>query len=317
MKKVLKIVGLVLVALVVVVIIVLATSLNSIIHTGVEKAVPAVIQVPVTLEKVDISLLSGRGEIRELVIGNPEGFKTPHAIRIGMFKIDLDPKSVLTDTIVINEILIESPEITFEFGLRGSNLGKIQENAKQASAKKEPEGETKPEPKPESEPKKPAKKVIITKVAITGGMIKLSSPLMQGISAPIPLPPIELHDIGKDEGGASLADTIQKIIGAILGGATEGVKQSGKLIGKGAEKAGDAAVAGATAVADAGQAVVGGAASAAADGAEAVTDVAAKGLDATGDAAKAVGKGAADAVSGVFGGVKGLLGGDSGESESE
>ena len=44
--------------------------------------------------------------------------------------MQVDRNSLLTDTVVVEEVLILEPAMTFEWSLRGSNLGTIQENVK-------------------------------------------------------------------------------------------------------------------------------------------------------------------------------------------
>ena len=75
-----------LIALVVVVILaVLAVGLflDGAIKRGVETFGPKLTKVDIKLQSVSLSLLSGAGTIKGLVVGNPEGFKTPSAISVG------------------------------------------------------------------------------------------------------------------------------------------------------------------------------------------------------------------------------------------
>src|ERR1039457_1097373 len=125
MKKI--IVGL-LIALVVVAI--LATLgvglfLDKAIKAGVETIGPRVTKVDVKLDSVGLSLLSGGGTIKGLVLGNPSGFKTPYAISVGEASLALTPKSLLSDKIIVKSIKILGPEITYETNLKDNNLSKI------------------------------------------------------------------------------------------------------------------------------------------------------------------------------------------------
>jgi len=62
-----------------------------------------------------------------MVVGNPEGFKTESVFQLNQIRVILDPKSLLTNRIHIREILIDAPEITYEVGLSGSNIGDPEE----------------------------------------------------------------------------------------------------------------------------------------------------------------------------------------------
>ena len=72
-------------------------SLNSIVKNGVTSFGPEVIKAPISLDGVSISAFSGSGEIRGLVIGNPEGFKTPNAVKLGTASLQVKPMSLLGD----------------------------------------------------------------------------------------------------------------------------------------------------------------------------------------------------------------------------
>ena len=104
-----------LIALVVVVILaVLAAGLflDGAIKRGVETFGPKLTKVDIKLQSVSLSLLSGAGTIKGLVVGNPEGFKTPSAISVGEATFALKPSSLLSDKIIIKTINVQGPEIT-------------------------------------------------------------------------------------------------------------------------------------------------------------------------------------------------------------
>ncbi len=102
--------------------------LGTIVKAGVEKVGPRVAKVPVKLDSASISLFSGSGTLKGLVIGNPEGYKTPEAMKLGRVSLSIAPGSVLKEKKHIRAIRIEGPEITYETDLKGSNLGKLLDN---------------------------------------------------------------------------------------------------------------------------------------------------------------------------------------------
>ena len=69
-------------------------------------------KVQVKLDSVNLSLLSGSGKVQGLIVGNPEGFKTPQAISVGAASLALQPASLLADKIVVESINVQAPEIT-------------------------------------------------------------------------------------------------------------------------------------------------------------------------------------------------------------
>src|SRR5271168_1163205 len=133
MKKFLiRFVGIVIV-LVLVGLVVLFFSLNSIVKKGVETYGPTMTKVDVRLGAADISPFSGAGKLSKLFVGNPEGFKTPFAIQMDSVKVRIQISSLLKDTIVVDEINIQAPEIQFDGGLSGNNLSKILDNLNSSS----------------------------------------------------------------------------------------------------------------------------------------------------------------------------------------
>ncbi len=104
MKKWILRIAVGLVALVVVALIVVFFSLNTIVKKGVETAGPMLTKVEVRLGGANLSPLSGGGQLSELFVGNPEGYKTPSAIKMKSIKLGGKPASMLADTIVVEEV---------------------------------------------------------------------------------------------------------------------------------------------------------------------------------------------------------------------
>ena len=74
------------IALIVVIVIAIFAAgplLDKAIKKGVETFGPKLTKVDIKLESVSLSLFSGSGAIQGLVVGNPEGYKTPSAISVG------------------------------------------------------------------------------------------------------------------------------------------------------------------------------------------------------------------------------------------
>src|SRR4051794_606538 len=92
----------VLIALCIVVILIIVSLgffLDGAIKRGIETVGPMVAKVPITLEGVSLSLFSGSGKVKGLFVGNPEGYKTPSAIRVGQASLSLQPGSVFADKV--------------------------------------------------------------------------------------------------------------------------------------------------------------------------------------------------------------------------
>jgi len=128
MEKLFLKVLIILVVLIVGVMIVVGLFLGTIVKKGMEAVGPKITQVSIRVDAVSLSLLNGSATINGLVVGNPEGYKTPQAISVGSVAVGVNPLTVLSDKIVVRSVRVEAPEITFEGGLGGNNLSKIMDN---------------------------------------------------------------------------------------------------------------------------------------------------------------------------------------------
>lgn len=203
---------------------VLYSSLGGIIQTAVEKIGSEATQASVKLAGVDLDITSGKGALKGFVVGNPKGFQTPSAFKLGAISLHVDPATVTGDPVVIKEIVIDKPEITYELSGSGSNIDAIKRNVDAYAAKFG--GASKGAAKPESGAKSEGPKVIIEHLYVRGGQVNVSAAILQGKAMGAPLPEIHLTDIGKDKGGASPADVAKKVIDSMtakVGGAMSSI----------------------------------------------------------------------------------------------
>jgi hypothetical protein len=211
---------------------VLFLSINSIVKKGFETVGPMLTKVEMKLGGAQISPLSGSGHLTDIFIGNPEGFKTESAIKVGEVKVVVRPASLLSDTIVVDEVTILGPEITFEGSLSGSNLGKILANLEAISGG----AGAKDEPAAKSE-----KKFAIKQVRIEGGKIRLSVTGFAGNAVPVPLPPVVLNDLGTPDKGVTSAQFATAIMKSLVASTTKVVGEAMATIGKGVQEVGKGA----------------------------------------------------------------------------
>ena len=203
--------------------------LDGAVKRAVETFGPKLTKVDVKLEAVNVSLLSGSGKITGLLVGNPEGYKSPSAIRVGMASVALKPASLLSDKIVVQTINLQGPEVTFETDLTQNNLSKILANLKETSGG----GRGAKEPAPAQEGK-PAKKLQVDDFLVTGGKIHVVVSALSGKSANVPLPEIHLKDLGKDAGGITPADLTMKAFEALEAAAVKAAASAVLDLQKGA-----------------------------------------------------------------------------------
>ncbi len=213
----------------------LGMFLNTFVEKGVEVFGPQITGTSMTLQSVDLSPWSGVGHLEQLVVGNPQGFETPYAFKLGMVHVEADLPSVVSDTLIIREIVIDGPEINFEGTLAGSNISKIQENV-DAFLKSEDTIEA--DPRIESEEGK-EKKLVIDEFILKNASVHLSTPLLKGKDVSIPLPDIHMRGIGNESDGATLGEVFGIIFSRVNSGVLDAIADSGQVFGGGLKKIGD------------------------------------------------------------------------------
>lgn len=196
-------------------------SLNSLVKTGVEAVAPEATGSAVTLGKVKLMPFSGSGELQEFVIGNPKGFKTDYALRFGTIRVKVDPASLTSDCIVIKDVLIDGPQITYEQGLGGNNISALLANIQAFADKFKTESAEK-----ESKPAK----LRIDHFLLRNGKLRLSVTLAGGRTMDLPMPKVELKDIGGDD-QSTWADTVSRLAGAINQAVVKAVTGSVGIVG--------------------------------------------------------------------------------------
>jgi len=240
MKKNLLTILTALVALAIVAAIVIGVFLDRIVKKGIEIYGPRLTQVPVTVDAVHLSLLTGSASVKGLVVGNPTGFKTPQAIAIGTAAASVNPLTVFSPKIVIRSIRLESPHITFEGGLLGgNNLSKILDNVNSTGTNPGPLS-TNAVAQPKAE-----KRYEVDDLMITGAKVQVCLTDLRGQEMTLPLPTIHLTALGEGDEGITAADLTRSVLSAIttstikavageatqLGNSANTLKQAGQKAG--------------------------------------------------------------------------------------
>jgi uncharacterized protein involved in outer membrane biogenesis len=214
MKKFL--IGLVVVLLIVVVggVLMVGFFLDRAIKAGIETVGSRLTGTGVKVESVKLSLLSGSGQIKGFVVGNPEGYKTPSAISVGLVSFAVEPRSLLADKVVIKSINIQAPEITLETDLRANNLKKILSNV-QAAAATSRTGPTQPAQPPSAKEPKASKKLEVDDFLISGAKVQVKVTVLGGQSASATLRDIHIQGLGKGPEGITSDELAERVFAVI------------------------------------------------------------------------------------------------------
>jgi hypothetical protein len=195
----------------------LLLNLDRVVKTGIERGGGIILGVPVTVADVDVSLLRGTAEVRELTMGSPEGYEAEKMLTLKRGYIEMEFRSLLGDEIIIHNVELEEPDVMVEFGgEEGSNWKTLM--ARLATADEE-------------EAKKPVRidRIVVegTKLRVSGGGWLTNNPLMSGRALSLPRLEVSEFATGADntltiaEALYSLVRDMVAAIGRKLGGLGE------------------------------------------------------------------------------------------------
>lgn len=217
------VVALLLVAVVGVVVFVFG-NLDSLVKDVIEEQGTRVAGVPVSVSGVKIEVLDGRAGINGLAVGNPSGFKSDSAISLGGISVALDTASVSQPVIVIKEITVDEPAVTYELMPGGNNIGIIAGNVKRNSGG----GSSSSGAASSEESGGTDKKLIIETLKIRGGKVTVAASLLdQGKALEARLPDITLRNIGKDSDGATPGEVAAEVMAALTDAASRAAASIG------------------------------------------------------------------------------------------
>lgn len=92
----------------------LFSNLDALVKELVESEGPKVTSTDVRLNNVNITLQDARAELTGFSVANPTGFTSKNAFSFENITLDLDPSSLQTDVIVIDEMTVSGVNITAE-----------------------------------------------------------------------------------------------------------------------------------------------------------------------------------------------------------
>ncbi|MDD3886338.1 MAG: hypothetical protein PHI35_05675 [Victivallaceae bacterium] len=206
----------------------------------------------------DTDLWSGELILKELQVYNPPGYVAPYAVSMKLVRVKLLPGSLLSDKIVIEQVLVSGLSVNMEIqGDGDTNLGEIQNNVMRFAGA----GDT-PEPGPQTpEMEKTAdassRQVVIKVMRFEDCSLSASLGLTDS-TLDVPLPAFQFNDIGDGKSvGETIAELTSEFMAAIAkalataGFSAENLKKLGDAVVDGGKAVGDAVVDGGKAAGDA------------------------------------------------------------------
>lgn len=200
--------------------VVLYVRLDSIVKSAIETVGPRMTLASVKVSSVHISPFSGTGRIHQLEIGNPRGFQSDTALKLKNVRVSLVPRSLASEKIVIRELIVDGPEITYEVIGSGSNLQKIQKNIESFVPASKTEGKTAPGKE---------KKLEIGLFVLKNAKVHVLYRVIGNQELDLSLPDIRLEGIGHGPGGATAKEAVSAVFQAITHDVVQSVANSGSL----------------------------------------------------------------------------------------
>ncbi len=246
-----------------------------------------VVGTDVNIGRIDVSLKDGRGSVSDITVGNPNGYSKDLIINLGTAAVKVDVESVKralmetakktgpkVKTIVIDEVRISKPEVTYELmNLNRNNANDVMANIKKNTASSAKKEEPKPQDKDAVQYNVAIKKVVVEDgtATIAAGLLGVSKSLS------VPLPTVTINNVGTEKQGITIGDGLARVFQEILKTTVSAVSKvdlSGLLSGAGdlANGAVDAAKGAAGAATDAASKAAQGATDAVTGGVKSVSD---------------------------------------------
>lgn len=237
-KWLLKWLGIFLIGLVVVLAVALICR-DVIVKQAVTRVGSMVTGTKVELDAFSSSLFGGSAEITGFRVGNPEGYQNPEAFRVEKVVVRLNPGSIFSSKIEIFEVSVSGMRVDFEMRLDGSsNLTDIQKNVEQfaGTGDAEPAEEQTPAEAQEAESAS-EKQLVIRLFQVSDSRVSLSSNVLK-TTADIPLPPIEMTDVGE---GKTMGETFQELYAQLIVSISKAVAATDYLkdLGSSLQKSGE------------------------------------------------------------------------------
>lgn len=174
--------------------------------------------VPVRVGSVELTLTEGKGTIRGLRVGNPEGYASGDAFRLGEITVQIDPQSVTASPIVVPQIRVVAPEVNAELDALGkSNLQTILDHVQS-------QGAGGGEPEASSEAGEPLR-LTVGRFVFEEGMLRGDASALTGADEDTfetHLPSLRLNNIGGSS-GATPTEISETVLTAFLRQTTKSV----------------------------------------------------------------------------------------------
>ena len=180
-----------------------AGELDNVVASTVERYGSALTGTEVNVDGVNLELTAGRALVAGLTVGNPRGYETDYAVRIGSAIVSLDIGSLAGEVPVIEELVLDGALINAEQRDAASNLTDIQKHATASSG--------------EPQTREPGR-IVVKRFRVRNASVLVTS---EHLSRPeeLPLQDVIVNDIGSATGGATYSEAAEAMLMPLLAAA--------------------------------------------------------------------------------------------------
>jgi len=184
---------------------------GTLLRGGVEVGGSAALGTDVTLASASLSILGGSVELTELSVGNLDGYSEPKLLEARVIRMKVAPMSLLSKTVEIEEIVLESPVFTLEATLKGSNLNELLSRFESGEAGSG--GEAPPAP---TEAAGEQTQLNVGLVLVTAPRVIVSQSAWGKDRDEITLDNIEIRDLGSSDMGGLTEKIVAEVLRQVL-----------------------------------------------------------------------------------------------------
>jgi hypothetical protein len=167
----------------------------------------------VRVGSVALALTQGRGDVKDLTIGNPSGYSSSYFLKIDDIALALDLSSLAGRVPVVKEALVDAAHLNVEQHGQATNLTDIEHRITgPAASKSTPQPNTKDEGR-----------IIIDRYRLTHGRITLTSDLLKHPEE-LELADVSIDGIGRASGGVAYEQAAEAVLDPILRAARSAVE---------------------------------------------------------------------------------------------
>jgi hypothetical protein len=189
--------------------IVLSFTIDGIVKSAIEEDGRELFQTTVDVSNVNISMWNGTSEIYGFTISNPDQFSDQPAIELDEIQLKIDLTSMLSDTILIENIRITGARLLFEQEGFGINLRSLNQNMDLSAD----EDDT---------------ILVIEQLVVENATVQVSSTIDRERTVEANIENIEMEGIGRD-GNNTLKQSMQQILEPLIERAIQEAMTGGLL----------------------------------------------------------------------------------------